>query len=72
VLGLSVALSTLTLVLVTFGGEGASYLYQNREQVVTSKLIFYVLSAGLIGTGVCYWALQHRSELRRASAGLGR
>ncbi len=58
VLQLSVLLSATTLVLVTFGGEGMSYLY--------------ILSAGLIGTGICYWALQHRSELTRAGVKLGR
>jgi hypothetical protein len=71
VLQLSVLLSATTLILATFGGEGMSYLYQNQEQVVTSQLIFYILSAGLIGTGICYWALQHRSELTRAGVKLG-
>jgi vacuolar-type H+-ATPase subunit I/STV1 len=71
VLQLSILIAALTFVLATFGGEGASYLYQNRADVITSQLIFYILAAGLIGTGVCYWALRHRAELARASSDLG-
>jgi hypothetical protein len=71
VLQLSVLGAALTFGLVTFGGEGINYLYQNQEEVVTSQLIFYILAAGLIGTGVCYWALRNRSELARASSDLG-
>jgi len=71
VLQLSVLVAALTFGLVTFGGEGITYLVQNQEEVITSQLIFYILAAGLIGTGVCYWALRHRAELARASTDLG-
>jgi nitrate/nitrite transporter NarK len=71
ILQLSVIVTVVTFVLVTLGGEGVSYLVQNREEVVTSQLIFYILAAGLIGTGFCYWALQHWSELARDGTELG-
>jgi len=54
-----------TFLLVTFGGEGLTFLLQNREEVVASQLLFYILAAGLIGTGLGYWALNHWPELRR-------
>jgi len=54
-----------TFLLVTFGGEGLTFLLQNRAEVVASQLLFYILAAGLIGTGLGYWALNHWSELSR-------
>ncbi len=54
-----------TFLLVTFGGEGVTFLLQNREEVVASQLLFYILAAGLIGTGLGYWALNHWPELSR-------
>ncbi len=54
-----------TFLLVTFGGEGVMFLLQNREEVVASQLLFYILAAGLIGTGLGYWALNHWPELSR-------
>jgi hypothetical protein len=63
VLGLAVAVSILALALVTLGGEGIVYLVEYTEQVVASHLLFYILAAGLIGTGLCYWAIRHWAEL---------
>ena len=59
--GLFVGASTLALTASFLGVVG----------LLTSQLIFYILAAGLIGTGVCYWALRNRSELARASSDLG-
>lgn len=63
VLVTAVVIGVLSLVFVALGGEGVIYLLRNTEQVVASHLLFYILSAGLIGTGICYWALQHWTEL---------
>lgn len=56
----------VTFLLVTFGGEGAAFLVQNHQEVVASQLLFYILAAGLIGTGLGYWTLNHWSELKLA------
>lgn len=68
VLALAVVTGVGTLLLVTFGGEGITYLVQNRQEVVASHLLFYILSAGLIGTGLGYWALNHWPEFLRRGA----
>jgi len=52
-----------TFVLLLFGGEGVAYLLQRPEQVVSSQSLFYLLAAGLIGTGLGYWGLHHWQEL---------
>ena len=63
ILQYSIAAAALAFALVTLGGEGVVFLIENTEQVVTSHLLFYILAAGLIGTGLGYWALHHWSEL---------
>jgi cyanate permease len=62
-LQLSAFVGSVTFLLVTFGGEGIAYLLQNSEQVVASQILFYILAAGLIATGLGYWTLNHWSEL---------
>jgi hypothetical protein len=52
-----------TLVLLLFGGEGVAYLFQQPDRVVSSQSLFYLLAAGLIGTGLGYWGLHHWREL---------
>lgn len=64
ILQFSALTAIAAFLLVTFGGEGVAYLVQNPEQVVASHLLFYILAAGLIGTGLGYWTLHHWSELR--------
>lgn len=61
-LQLSAFAAGVTFLLVTFGGEGVAYLLQNSEEIVASQLLFYILAAGLIGTGLGYWTLNHWSE----------
>ncbi len=63
ILQFSVGVGAATFLLVTFGGEGLSFLYQNHQEVVASQLLFYITAAGLIATGIGYWALNHWSEL---------
>jgi hypothetical protein len=63
VLQFSVLGAAATFLLVTFGGEGVAYLVQNSQAVVASQLLFYILAAGLIGTGIGYWTLNHWSDL---------
>ena len=69
ILVLAVLTAAMAFLVVTFGGEGLTYLVQNHEEVVASHLLFYILSAGLIGTGLGYWALQHWPELTGTRSG---
>ena len=63
ILVFSVVVAAVTFLLATFGGEGLTFLWQNHQEVVASQLLFYILAAGLIGTGIGYWTLHHWSEL---------
>jgi hypothetical protein len=63
VLELSVVGAAVTFLLVALGGEGIVFLVRNHQAVVASQLLFYILAAGLIGTGIGYWTLNHWSEL---------
>lgn len=71
----SVALGAF--ILLTLGGEGAMHVWRNPGQVVASQLLFYFLAAGMIGTGLGYWGVNHWQELsiarkRGGSSGFGR
>lgn len=59
----------IALVLVVLAGEGVVYLFQHTRAVLSSTLLIYILAAGLVGTGLCYWALQHWAELANTVAG---
>ena len=63
ILLLAVLVAGVSFLLATFGGEGVAFLLQNPQEVVASQLLFYILAAGLIGTGIGYWTLNHWSEL---------
>lgn len=54
-----------TFVLLSLGAEGLRYAIQNPETVLVSRSGLYLVAAGLIGTGVGYWALRHWRELAR-------
>lgn len=62
-LGLSATGAALTLLFVTLAGEGTAFLVQRPQQVVGTNLLFYVLAAGLVGTGLGYWALQQYDDI---------
>lgn len=70
ILQLAAVVAVSSMLLLTFGGEGIAYLLQNPEEVVASQLLFYILAAGLIGTGIGYWTLNHWSELKWRGPGI--
>lgn len=70
ILQLSVIGAIATFVFVTLGAEGIAFLIQNPEEVVASHLLFYILAAGLIGTGIGYWTMRHWGEFTRAKTEL--
>lgn len=47
---------------VTLSGEGVVYAAANPTRVLASKNLLYFLAAGLVGTGVGYWAVRHWRE----------
>ncbi|WP_247007951.1 hypothetical protein [Halorientalis litorea] len=52
-----------TFVAITLGSEGIVYAVRNPQQVVASQFLLYFLAAGLIGTGLGYWGINHWQEL---------
>ena len=57
------AVAAGTFVLLTLGAEGLRYAATHPENVLVSTSGLYLVAAGLIGTGVGYWALRHWREL---------
>lgn len=55
-------IAVLAFVLVGLATEGVVYTYTSPEKVVMSNLIFYFAAAGLVCTGVVFWALHHWRE----------
>lgn len=64
----TVVVGVMAFVGVSLSGEGLLYALANREAVVSSQLFFYVLAAGLICTGIGYWAVHHWREFAEVDA----
>lgn len=59
----ALVLTACAFLIVTLGGEGVAYTIQRPGDVLTSHLLFYLLAAGLIGSGLGYWALNHWEDI---------
>lgn len=53
----------LSLVLLSLGGEGVVYVFENREEVTQSFQFMYLVAAGLMTTGISYWVLRHWQDI---------
>jgi hypothetical protein len=71
ILSTSAVLGVATLVLVTLASEGVLYAVANPSFVL-SRLIVYIVAAGLISTGVIFWAVRHWRELTKGAGGVRR
>jgi len=58
----TVGLAVLAFVLAVLAGEGLLALARQPDAILTSKLLAYLLSAGLICTGFGCWLLRHWRE----------
>ena len=63
VLAVAGSVAGATFVLLSLGAEGLRYAVVHPENVLVSSSGLYLVAAGLIGTGVGYWALSHWREL---------
>jgi len=57
------SVAVATFIFATLSGEGAVYVLRNPGELVASQLVFYFLAAGMIATGLGYWAINHWNEL---------
>lgn len=62
--------SVLGFILVSLAVEGVFFAVSYPELVFVSQLVLYFFAAGLIGTGVGYWALNHWREFSNSSGAL--
>lgn len=65
--GRRIILSTVGLTLVGGSllflvGEGTVYVLTYHEEVFATQLVLYLLSIGLVWTGIVYWGLSHWRE----------
>lgn len=49
--------------------EGVTFAFDNPSTVFGSHLVLYFLAAGLVGTGLGYWAVNHWREFSGESTG---
>ncbi|MFB6153748.1 MAG: hypothetical protein ABEJ27_05805 [Halodesulfurarchaeum sp.] len=62
VLMATIGLTVTVFVIVTLAGEGLAYAMTQPDQVFVPDFILYLLAAGLIGSGLAYWTIQHWRE----------
>ncbi|MDX1746150.1 MAG: hypothetical protein R3324_09455 [Halobacteriales archaeon] len=58
----SVGVGLLGFLVVLLAGEGAVFLLREPDALLASQLIVYLVSAGLVCTGLAYWGLRHWRE----------
>lgn len=62
ILATALLMTITSFILIALGVEGFLYTLENPEAVFVSQLVLYLLAAGLIGTGIGYWGLNHWRE----------
>lgn len=63
VLSWAAILAGATFLFVGLGSEGVVYSIRYPGEVLSSQLFVYVLSAGLIATGLGFWVARYRDDL---------
>ncbi|MFW5918943.1 MAG: hypothetical protein ACOCSP_00185 [archaeon] len=58
----TLGLTVTIFVTVTLAGEGLSFAMRNPDEVFVTKLIFYLVAAALIGSGLAFWSIRHWRE----------
>ncbi|MFB6354100.1 MAG: hypothetical protein ABEJ92_08450 [Halobacteriales archaeon] len=58
----SVGVALFGFVLVLLSGEGVVFLVSHPGELLASQLLVYLVSAGLVCTGLAYWGLRHWRE----------
>ncbi|WP_049981840.1 hypothetical protein [Halolamina rubra] len=58
----TVVISGVTFLLSLLAVEGVYYTIRSPAAVFNTQLVYYMLSAGLVATGLGYWSLNHWRE----------
>lgn len=64
--------SALSFVVLSLAVEGVLFAIEHPEEVITSQLVLYFVAAGLFGTGLAYWGINHWREFTQRSGTQGR
>ncbi|MFB6113921.1 MAG: hypothetical protein ABEJ58_07445 [Halodesulfurarchaeum sp.] len=62
VLMATLGLTVTVFLIVTLAGEGIAFALTYPQMVFVADFILYLLAAGLIGSGLAYWAIRHWRE----------
>ncbi len=65
IISVSLAVGLVALVMVGLGVEGLYFGWRNPDRML-SNLFVYLLAAGLISTGIIFWAVRHWREFTRS------
>jgi hypothetical protein len=58
----TVGVSVACFVFTALGAEGFVFAVRNPERMLASNMLVYFVAAGLICTGLAFWALRHWRE----------
>jgi len=64
IIAVATGAAVVAFAVLGLGGEGALYVARYTEQVVESRRFLYLSAAGLVATGLGYWALRHARSVR--------
>ncbi|MEF8775965.1 MAG: hypothetical protein V5A43_05625 [Haloarculaceae archaeon] len=65
IISVSLAVGLVAFVLITLGVEGLYFSVRKPDRML-SNLSVYLLAAGLISTGIIFWAVRHWREFTRS------
>lgn len=62
IIGTATISGVIAFVVITLMIEGLFYTVRYPEEVFVTQYVLYFLAAGLLGTGIGYWGIQHWRE----------
>lgn len=65
IISVSLAVGVVAFLLLGLGVEGLFFGYRNPDRML-SNVFVYLLAAGLISTGLTFWAVRHWREFTRS------
>lgn len=71
IIGTAIVVAACAFVSLTLMTEGLIYTVTNPREVFATQRVLYFLAAGLLGTGIGYWGIQHWREFTTPNAGTG-
>lgn len=70
IIGTATISGAIAFVVIMLMIEGLFFMFRNPEDVFVTQYVLYFLAAGLLGTGIGYWGIQHWREFTPEQTGL--